>query len=115
MVLAELGRLGLGAGASLVGRLLDYLGYSLQANAKVKEGAQHPDRNAQFVYANKTAGEHLVAAGQPVISIDGKKKELVGDHANGAKEWEPAGAPTEVDAHDFPEPGGSKSGPVRRL
>ncbi len=73
----ELQRLGHQAGESLVGRMLHYLGYSLQANAKVAEGAQNPDRNAQFEYINARAGEHL-AGGEPVISIDCKKKELVG-------------------------------------
>jgi hypothetical protein len=83
---AELQRLGHEAGASLVGELLKYMGYSLQANAKVTEGAQHPDRNA------------------PVISIDCKKKELIGDYANGGTEWEPEGQPTRVGTHDFPDP-----------
>jgi Rhodopirellula transposase DDE domain len=99
----ELGRLGHEAGASLVGELLKYMGYSLQANAKVTEGKQHPDRNAQFEYVNTCAGEHL-AAGQPVISIDCKKKELIGDYANGGVEWELAGQPTRVGTHDFPDP-----------
>jgi hypothetical protein len=99
----ELGRLGHQAGASLVGRTLHYLGYSLQANAKVTEGAQHPDRDDQFRYINDTATEHL-AAGQPVISVDCKKKELVGDYANGGAEWEPEGEPTRVGTHDFPDP-----------
>ena len=100
---AELGRLGHRAGANLVGQLLHYLGYSLQANAKVTEGAQHPDRDRQFRYINDTAAEHL-AAGQPVISVDCKKKELVGDYANGGREWEPEGSPTRVGTHDFPDP-----------
>jgi len=100
---AELKRLGHEAGESLVGRMLHYLGYSLQANAKVTEGAQHPDRNAQFEYINATAGEHL-KAGQPVISVDCKKKELIGDYANGGAEWEPEGSPTRVGTHDFPDP-----------
>ena len=69
---AELTRLGHQAGSSLVGRMLHYLGYSLQANAKVTEGAQHVDRDAQFAHINTTAAEHL-AAGQPVISVDCKK------------------------------------------
>jgi Rhodopirellula transposase DDE domain len=99
----ELSRLGHRAGSSLVGRMLHYLGYSLQANAKVTEGAQHPDRDAQFRYINDTAAEHL-AAGQPVISVDCKKKELVGDYANGGAEWEPEGSPTRVGTHDFPDP-----------
>jgi hypothetical protein len=76
--------------ASLVGRMLHYLGYSLQANAKVTEDAQHADRDAQFRYINDQAAEHL-AAGQPVISVDCKEKELVGDYANGGREWEPTG------------------------
>lgn len=100
---AELGRLGHRAGANLVGDLLRYLGYSLQANAKVTEGAQHPDRDVQFRYINERAGEHL-ASGQPVISVDCKKKELVGDYANGGVEWEPEGQPTKVGTHDFPDP-----------
>jgi hypothetical protein len=100
---AELKRLGHPAGADLVGRLLHYMGYSLQANAKVTEGAQHPDRNGQFEYINATAGEHL-DAGQPVISIDCKKKELIGDYANGGAEWELEGQPTRVGVHDFPDP-----------
>lgn len=70
---AELTRLGHQAGSSLVGQMLHYLGYSLQANAKVTEGAQHPDRDAQFRHINAAAAEHL-AAGQPVISVDCKKK-----------------------------------------
>lgn len=99
----ELTRLGHRAGASLVGQMLHYLGYSLQANAKVTEGAQHADRDSQFRYINDTAAEHL-AAGQPVISVDCKKKELVGNYANGGAEWEPEGEPTRVGTHDFPDP-----------
>ena len=99
----ELTRLGHQAGSSLVGRMLHYLGYTLQANAKVTEGAQQPDRDAQFRYINNTAGAHL-ADGQPVISVDCKKKELVGDYANGGAEWEPEGSPTRVGTHDFPDP-----------
>ena len=100
---AELKRLGHQASADLVHRLLRYMGYSLQANAKVTEGAQHPDRDGQFRYINAQAGDHL-AANQPVISIDCKKKENVGDYANGGAEWEPGGDPTRVGTHDFPDP-----------
>jgi len=89
--------------ASLVGQLLHKMGYSLQGTAKQAEGAQHPDRNAQFEYLNARATEFL-SAGQPVISVDTKKKELVGSYANGGKEWQPAGTPTRVDVHDFPDP-----------
>jgi hypothetical protein len=106
----ELTRLGHTAGASLVGQMLHYLGYSLQANAKVTEGAQHPDRDGQFGYINTTAAEHL-AAGQPVISVDCKKKELVGDYAHGGAEWEPEGEPTRVGVHDFPDPEKGKAIP----
>ncbi len=100
---AELARLGHKAGSSLVGQLLHYMGYSLQANAKVTEGAQHPDRDAQFRYINTTADDHLTD-GQPVISVDCKKKELIGDYANKGAEWEPEGSPTRVGTHDFPDP-----------
>lgn len=99
---AELTRLGHQAGSSLVGRMLHYLGYTLQANAKVTEGAQHADRDAQFRHINDTAAEHLAAA-QPVISVDCKKKENVGDYANGGVEWEPAASPRRVGVHDFPD------------
>jgi hypothetical protein len=99
----ELSRLGHQAGSSLVGRMLHYLGYSLQANTKVTEGAQHADRDAQFRYINDHAAEHL-RTGEPVISVDCKKKELVGDYANGGQEWEPEGKPTRVGIHDFPDP-----------
>jgi len=102
--LAEaLGAKGFEISASLVGQLLHKMGYSLQGTAKQAEGAQHPDRNAQFEYLNALASEFL-AAGQPVISVDTKKKELVGEYANGGKEWQPVGSPTRVDVHDFPDP-----------
>jgi hypothetical protein len=81
-------------------RLLHYLGFSLQANAKVIEGSGHPDRDAQFHYLNDRAGE-FVTAGEPAISVDTKKKELIGNYANGGQTWEPAGQPTEVNDHDF--------------
>ena len=88
---------------STLGKLLKGLGYRLQANAKVREGSQHPDRDAQFEHINKTVKTAL-AQGQPVISIDCKKKELVGDYKNGGREWEPSGKPVEVQGHDFPDP-----------
>ena len=84
--------------------LLLKLRYSMQANAKNKEGKQHADRDAQFNYLNEQAKSHLDQA-QPVISVDTKKKELVGGpYKNGGREWEPVGSPTEVDVHDFPDP-----------
>lgn len=80
------------------------MGYSLQATAKTVEGAQHPDRNAQFDYINRLAGERL-AGGEPVISVDCKKKELVnGRKANAGREYQPKGRPDRVDVHDFPDP-----------
>jgi hypothetical protein len=79
------------------------LGYSLQAPSKQKEGTRHPDRDAQFRYLNDQAEEHL-HAGQPAISVDTKKKELVGDYANGGREYQPAGEPQRVNTHDFVDP-----------
>ena len=90
--------------ASKVGQLLRSQGYSLQANKKTKEGMQHPDRNAQFHYINDTVAE-FVNEGSPVVSVDTKKKELIGDYKNNGREWRSTGNPREVDAHDFP--GGS--------
>ncbi|MGH8790738.1 MAG: ISAzo13 family transposase [Cupriavidus necator] len=84
----------------VVGRLLKAQGYSLQANAKVIEGNQSPDRNAQFEHINASVSAAL-AAGQPVISVDTKKKELVGQFKNGGREWHPQGEPENVQVHDF--------------
>jgi transposase len=81
-------------------RLLHEQGFSTQANAKVTEGKRHPDRDAQFRYIAARAGEHL-AAGQPVISVDAKKKELVGEYAQGGREWRPKGAPVRARDHGF--------------
>jgi hypothetical protein len=87
-----------------VGQLLGAMGYSLQATVKTVEGAQHADRDAQFVYINRLAGERL-AAGEPVVSVDCKKKELVnGTKANAGREWQPQGRPARADVHDFPDP-----------
>jgi hypothetical protein len=84
----------------VVGQLLKLQGYSLQANAKVVEGNQSPDRNAQFEHINARVTAAL-AAGQPVISVDTKKKELVGPYKNGGREWQPEGEPERVQVHDF--------------
>jgi hypothetical protein len=86
-----------------VGRLLKQQGYTLQRTQKTEEGAQHPDRDAQFRYVNEQARSYL-ADGQPVVSVDTKKKELVGNFANGGAEWQPAGEPERVGVHDFPDP-----------
>ena len=90
----------------LVAELLAAAGYSLQANRKTREGPPHPDRDAQFRYINQQV-RRFQAARQPVISVDTKKKELVGDFKNGGREWRPKGQPTRVRVHDFliPEQG----------
>jgi hypothetical protein len=84
-----------------VGMLLRKHGYSLQAPNKSVEGKQHPDRNAQFEHINAKAQDHI-SRGNPVISVDTKKKELVGNFKNGGREWQPEGEPELVDVHDFP-------------
>ena len=99
----ELDRRGFHVSSSTVLRLLHQLGYSLQANAKVTEGRQHPDRDLQFRYLNDTAASFIVT-GQPVISVDTKQKELIGDFANGGSEWAPGGSPERVLVHDFKDP-----------
>jgi hypothetical protein len=84
-----------------VAKLMREHGYSLQAPNKSVEGAQHPDRNAQFKHINAKA-QRCIERGVPVISVDTKKKELVGNFKNGGREWQPAGEPELVDVHDFP-------------
>ena len=93
-----------------VAKLLRAEGFSLQANAKTVEGGGHPDRDAQFSYLNSRAEQHL-QAGQPVISVDTKKKELVGNYQNGGAEWRPAGDPEQVKVHDFIDPQLGKANP----
>jgi hypothetical protein len=87
-------------GPRTVASLLRQAGYSLQANRKTREGKQHPDRNAQFEYINKQV-QLCQRQRNPAISVDTKKKELVGDFANGGREWQPEGEPEEVRAYDF--------------
>ena len=86
-----------------VATLLDHAGYSLQGNRKTREGTSHPDRNAQFEYLNAEVSRFL-NRGQPAISVDTKKKELVGDFKNGGRDWRPHGQPEEVRVHDFRDP-----------
>jgi DNA-binding phage protein len=86
----------------VVGALLRELGYSLQAPAKTVEGNTHPDRDAQFRYLNEQIKAFL-AHGLPVVSVDTKKKELVGQFKNGGQEWQPQGDPARVKVHDFPD------------
>lgn len=87
-------------GHQTVASLLDDLGYSLQGNQKTKEGSRHPDRDAQFKYIHRRV-EEFQRLGQPVVSVDTKKKELVGDFKNGGKEWRPKGDPERVRVYDF--------------
>jgi hypothetical protein len=94
---------GFAAGQKLVGRLLRRLGFSLQANRKTREGTSHPDRDAQFEYINARV-KACQTAGQPAISVDTKKKELVGDFKNGGRELRPKGQPEAVRVHDFALP-----------
>ena len=96
----ELTRQGHRVSSRTVGRLLKADGYSLQSNRKTKEGGNHPDRNAQFEHINATV-MRFQRQGQPVISVDTKKKELVGEFKNGGREWQPQGEPEEVLVHDF--------------
>jgi hypothetical protein len=96
----DLVRQGFEVSARTVLRLLHELGYSLQANAKVTEGRQHPDRDAQFRYLADLAAT-FIDDDQPAISVDTKKKELIGDYANGGSEWSPEGEPERVQVHDF--------------
>ncbi len=97
---AELRAQGHVISARSVAPLLRRLGYSLQANRKTREGASHPGRDAQFAYINQTATA-AIAAGEPVISVDTKKKELVGEFQNAGREWRPKGSPELVRTHDF--------------
>jgi hypothetical protein len=94
----------------VVRRLLNERGYSLQANVKTAEGGQHPDRDAQFAYLNDQAQQHMATA-DPVISVDTKKKELVGAFKNGGREWHPTGQPEHVKVHDFIDPALGKANP----
>ena len=97
---AELKRQGYSIGERKVAALLHRLGYSLQANRKTLEGRQHPDRNAQFDYVNARTKSFL-EQGLPVISVDTKKKELVGNFSNRGREWQPQGEPQKTLVHDF--------------
>jgi hypothetical protein len=96
----ELKGQGHGVGYRTVAVLLRRLNYSLQSNRKTREGASHPDRNAQFEYINAQVCR-FQRRGQPVVSVDTKKKELVGDFRNGGREYRPEGSPEEVRTHDF--------------
>ncbi len=96
--------------SNLVSKLLREMGYSLQGNRKVMEGTNHPDRDAQFQHINDTVNKHQQRS-QPVISVDTKKKELVGEFKNAGTEWQPKGQPEKVNVYDFPKPGIGKANP----
>ena len=96
----ELGAQGYRVSARTVNRLLGALDYSLQANRKTREGSSHPDRDAQFAHINERS-KQFQRRGQPVVSVDAKKKELVGAFKNGGREWRPKGEPEPVNVYDF--------------
>jgi hypothetical protein len=107
---AELRRQGHQVSADTVHQLLKAEGFSLQGNAKTIEGKQHPDRDGQFRYINEQARAHL-ASGDPVISVDAKKKEQVGQYASPGRTWRPKGDPVQAADHDFPGRGDGKVTP----
>jgi len=107
---AELTSQGHPASADIVADLLREDGFSLQGNTKTLEGKQHPDRDGQFRYLNDQARTHR-DAGQPVISVDTKKKELLGTFKNPGRQWRPAGQPVQVNTHDFPSDSTGKAVP----
>jgi hypothetical protein len=107
---AELGGIGHSVSHDVVAKILHSLRYSLQGTRKKLEGNQHPDRDDQFRYINKLAKEFL-AAGDPVISVDTKKKELVGRFTQAGKEWHPQGEPVDVSTYDFPSEADGKAIP----
>jgi len=106
----EMGRQGFPTSHTTVAGQLEDMDYSLQAPSKTEQGKNHPDRDAQFRYIAAQVAEHQ-AAGQPVISIDAKKKELVGNYYNGGREYQPKGEPVRVKDHDFPDPNMPKAVP----
>lgn len=99
----ELRKQGFRIGARTVAKELKEQQFSLQSNRKTREGTSHPDRNEQFAYINKEV-MGFQRQGQPAISVDTKKKELVGEYRNSGQEWRPRGQPEEVGVHDFPDP-----------
>ena len=107
---AELKRTGHETSHRMVAELLREMGYSLQANRKTLEGSDHPDRDAQFEYIHKKVKD-FQSCGQPVVSVDTKKKELVGDFKNGGRELRPKGNPEKVRVHDFQIPELGKAAP----
>lgn len=106
----ELAQQGFAVSHTTVGHLLKQAGYSLQANRKTREGKDHPDRDAQFAHINRRGAAYR-RGGRPAISVDTKKKEILGNKKNGGREYRPKGKPLEVDTHDFPNPKVGKAVP----
>jgi hypothetical protein len=106
----ELRKAGFEISAETIRVLLPQMGYSLQAPVKTKEGRQHADRDGQFRYINDMA-DGFLADDEPVVSVDTKKKELVGEYHNKGQEWRPTKEPVEVNGHDFPDPENPKAVP----
>ena len=111
---AALSSAGWKVSSTTVGRLLHELGYRLQSVRKSTEGASHPDRNAQFEHINAKADEFLQRA-HPVVSVDTKKKELVGDFKNAGREWQPKGHPEQSMVHDFPQDAAARRFPMASM
>ncbi len=107
---AELTRQGHRIGPDTVAALLKAEGFSLQGTSRTTEGARHPDRDAQFHYINDRVKE-FTAAGQPIVSVDTKKKEVLGNYAVAGQEWQRSGQPVRARAHDFPEKDAQKAVP----
>jgi Rhodopirellula transposase DDE domain len=110
MIAEELTRAGHAISSVTVGRCLEEMGYTLQANVKTREGPQHPNRDAQFRYLNRQV-KAFHRTGDPMISVDTKKKELVGSFKNAGRRWLPQGKPDKVTVHDFPHLGKGKAIP----
>ena len=106
----ELRKLGYQISHETIRKCLQILGFSLQSNKKTKEGGDHPERDAQFEYINNVSKEFL-SSGDPVISVDCKKKELIGEYKNNGQEWTPIGCPTEVNTYDFLDKTNGKAAP----
>ena len=107
---AELNATGHEVSQATVWRLLDEMGFSMQSNRKTREGGKHPDRNGQFEFINQSVKDFM-SRGLPVISVDTKKMELVGEFKNGGQEWEKKGLPTQVNVYDFPDKKLGKASP----
>ena len=105
-----LGTKGYSVSRQSVARILSEMEFSLQGNRKTKEGKDHPDRDQQFRFISRTA-KRFLSKGQPVISVDTKKKELVGEYKNNGREWHPKGIPEKVRVHDYTDPKYGKASP----